>query len=328
VILVLAEDQDPHADVVIHAIESRGGRVLRINPERLDERLHELDYTLGAKGELRGKLRYLDREADLAEVRSVFCRNYYFEFAEDGDGKNADDLLVAKELEAAFKSLCESLACRWVNAPWHMDACDSKIVQMQVARRIGFHVPDLRVTNQPEALLEFTTEREVVVKQLSDICVFEEDGVSAKGLYTHRLHPEDFRHLEDLKHAPAFFSTFIDKQHDLRVTVVGEQVFAVRIFSQEFPESRVDFRRREGDWKMESCELPDDLTDKIMWLMRYFHLSFGALDFAVDHEGEPWFLEVNAEGNWLWMESELGLPISGAIADLLLRSCQRQFKLS
>jgi len=318
VILVLAEDQDPHADVVIRAIESRGGSVLRINPERLDERLRELTCRLDQEGNLSGRLRYLNREADLASIRSVFCRNYHFKFAEDGDGKTADDLLIAKELKAAFKGVCESLACLWVNAPWHMDACDSKIVQMQAACRIGFNVPKLLVTNQSDALLEFTSGQEVVVKQLSDICVFEENGISARGLYTHRLQPEDFRHLPDLERSPAFFSAFIDKAYDVRVTVVGEEIFAVRIFSQEFPESQVDFRRREGDWAMEPCELPDDLTDKIVRLMRYFHLRFGALDFAVDREGRYWFLEVNSEGNWLWMERELDLPISGAITNNLL----------
>ena len=41
-IWVFAEDIDPHADMVIHVLESRGAEVLRINPERLDERLCEL----------------------------------------------------------------------------------------------------------------------------------------------------------------------------------------------------------------------------------------------------------------------------------------------
>ena len=41
-IWVFAEDTDPHADMVIHVLESRGAEVLRINPERLDERLCEL----------------------------------------------------------------------------------------------------------------------------------------------------------------------------------------------------------------------------------------------------------------------------------------------
>ncbi len=313
-----AEDIDPHADMVIHVLESRGSEVLRINPERLDERLYELSYGLDANGQIEGHLTYLKRQADLADVDAVFCRNYYFQFAEDSEEKNADDLLIAKELKAAFISLCECLDCKWVNAPWDMDSCENKARQMQIALSLGFNVPDLRITNLPESLLEFSSSQEVVVKQLSNVCVFTEDGQSAKALYTHLITPADHKQLEDLKKSPAFFNSFIDKEHDIRVTVVGERIFAVRIFSQQFTESEVDFRRREGDLKMEACELPDELTDKIMRLMQHFHLNFGALDFAVDKEGRFWFLEINAEGNWLWMESELELPICAAISNQLL----------
>jgi glutathione synthase/RimK-type ligase-like ATP-grasp enzyme len=317
-IIVMAEDQDPHADMVIRAIESKGGDVLRVNPELLDERLNGISCQLDQEGNLGGSFKYLNRQADIPSINSVFCRNYHFQFAEDGENKSADDLLIAKELEASFKGLCESLSCNWMNAPWYMDACESKIVQMQAARRLGFDVPDMLLTNQAEPLLEFKSSQEVVVKQLSGICVFEEDGVSAKSLYTHLLKNDDLKNLSELQHSPAFFNSFIDKQHDLRVTVVGERIFSVRIFSQQFAESQIDFRRREGDWEMEVCELPEELVDKIMKLMQHFHLNFGAIDFAVDTEGRFWFLEINSEGNWLWMESALEVPICAAIASQLL----------
>jgi glutathione synthase/RimK-type ligase-like ATP-grasp enzyme len=313
-IWVLAEDIDSHADMVIHALQKRGAEVLRINPERLDERLRELSFGLEANGKIAGQLTYLNRRADLAEVDAVFCRNYYFPFAEDSLGKDADDLLISKELKAAFMSLCECLDCLWVNAPWDMDICENKAVQMQVARRLGFLVPELLITNNPESLQEFSASQDVVVKQLSNICVFAENGDSAKALYTHLITPEDLEHLEDLKLSPAFFSNFIDKEYDVRVTVIGKKMFAVKIFSQVFDESKVDFRRKEGDHEMEAFELPQEITDKIMRLMQHFNLQFGALDFAVDREGRYWFLEVNSEGNWLWMESALDLPISDAIA--------------
>ena len=82
-----AEDIDPHADMVIHVLESRGAEVLRINPERLDERLSELSYGLNADGQIEGHLTYLKRQADLADLDAVFYRNYYFQFVEDSEEK-------------------------------------------------------------------------------------------------------------------------------------------------------------------------------------------------------------------------------------------------
>ena len=73
-----AEDIDPHADMVIHVLESRGAEVLRINPERLDERLCELSYGLDANGQIEGHLTYLKRQADLADIDAVFIEIIIF----------------------------------------------------------------------------------------------------------------------------------------------------------------------------------------------------------------------------------------------------------
>ena len=118
-------------------------------------------------------------------------------------------MLIAKELKAAFISLCECLDLKWGNAPWDMDSCENKARQMQIALSLGFNVPDLRITNLPESLLEFSSSQEVVVKQLSNICVFSEDGQSAKALYTHLITPADHKQLEDLKNQHSSIASLI-----------------------------------------------------------------------------------------------------------------------
>lgn len=45
---------------------------------------------------------------------------------------------------------------------------------------------------------------------------------------------------------------------------------------------------------------------------------FGVLDFLVTPAGEWYFLEINPNGQWAWIEQETGLPISSAIADALI----------
>ncbi len=51
--------------------------------------------------------------------------------------------------------------------------------------------------------------------------------------------------------------------------------------------------------------------------MRAFDLSFGAFDFAVTTTGEWIMFECNPFGQYGWLEEELGLPITSALADLL-----------
>ncbi len=48
--------------------------------------------------------------------------------------------------------------------------------------------------------------------------------------------------------------------------------------------------------------------------MGTLRLRYGALDFAVDGADRWWFLEVNPNGQWLWIEQATGQPIAAAVA--------------
>jgi hypothetical protein len=61
-----------------------------------------------------------------------------------------------------------------------------------------------------------------------------------------------------------------------------------------------------------------------MELMDRLELNYGALDLIVTPGGEHVFLEVNPVGEFWWLERWAGLPISEAIADLLLGRAERR----
>jgi glutathione synthase/RimK-type ligase-like ATP-grasp enzyme len=53
--------------------------------------------------------------------------------------------------------------------------------------------------------------------------------------------------------------------------------------------------------------------------MHRLGLDFGAIDLAYSKDTkEYYFLEVNPAGQWLWLEEELGLPITKALVDYLI----------
>ncbi|PSB57762.1 MvdD family ATP-grasp ribosomal peptide maturase, partial [Chamaesiphon polymorphus CCALA 037] len=64
--------------------------------------------------------------------------------------------------------------------------------------------------------------------------------------------------------------------------------------------------------------LPADVEAKLLQFMEYFGLNYGAIDIIVTVDGRYVFLEVNPVGEFFWLELYAGLPISNAIADLLL----------
>jgi hypothetical protein len=54
------------------------------------------------------------------------------------------------------------------------------------------------------------------------------------------------------------------------------------------------------------------------------NLRFSAIDLVLDPSGDYWFLELNPNGQWAWIEARTGLPISEAITNELVRISNEQ----
>ena len=76
------------------------------------------------------------------------------------------------------------------------------------------------------------------------------------------------------------------------------------------------------DWQ--PYQLPLEVEEKILRLMNYFSLNYGAIDIILTPDGKHVFLELNPCGEFFWLERAPGLPISDAIADVLLGHSPRR----
>jgi glutathione synthase/RimK-type ligase-like ATP-grasp enzyme len=191
-----------------------------------------------------------------------------------------------------------------------------KPVQLALATELGFAIPDTVVTNDADDVLElFKRNPRMIYKTLSsflippDEMIFTNevtqaqvlDGAGAIGL------------------APGIFQELVEKKYELRVTIVNDSVFAVRIESQKFPENSIDWRRNQ----LAEMYVPTVLRLEDEQRLRALHsrmgLVYAAYDFVVDQKDELVFLECNPGGQWLWLEHALDLPISHTLAETLRR---------
>jgi glutathione synthase/RimK-type ligase-like ATP-grasp enzyme len=118
----------------------------------------------------------------------------------------------------------------------------------------------------------------------------------------------------------------LSKALELRVTVVGHRVMTAALDSQVSARAAHDWRR-DGqrmvqDWR--PYQLPVEIEEKILRLMDYFSLNYGAIDIILTPDGRHVFLELNPSGEFFWLEQTPGLPISNAIAELLLGNSSRR----
>ena len=64
-------------------------------------------------------------------------------------------------------------------------------------------------------------------------------------------------------------------------------------------------------------ELPGELQRSLLELMSRLSLTYGAIDLVLTPDGRYVFLEINPNGQWLWIDEMLSLGISHSIAEWL-----------
>lgn len=136
-------------------------------------------------------------------------------------------------------------------------------------------------------------------------------------------------HLQDiggLRYCPMTFQQKLEKKLELRVTIVGREIFAFSIDSQKNEQARIDWRK-EGitllhDWK--PYVLPEMVQAKLLAFMDDYRLNYGAIDMILTPDNELYFLEVNAAGEYFWLDRLCNNAISQQIAALLLGLAPRR----
>jgi glutathione synthase/RimK-type ligase-like ATP-grasp enzyme len=120
--------------------------------------------------------------------------------------------------------------------------------------------------------------------------------------------------------APGIYQELVEKKAEWRVTVVGNNLFPVRIDSQKSPETAVDWRRNQLADMYDLAELDPELGRKLLKVHEQLGLIYGAYDLIERPDGEMVFLECNPAGQWLWLEEATGPQIADCLGLFLTQA--------
>lgn len=199
----------------------------------------------------------------------------------------------------------------------------SKMLQYRIAHQVGFGLPESRYSNSRRAIMGLAEKFPyLLLKPIESNDVWDEDNMQDYVFYSQKVPSESLADVPDeaFTQTVTFAQNYVDKDFELRVTVVGEKVFACRIDSQVLTDDtgKIDWRQGyEHGMKQTAFNLPEGIADKCREYLRCLGLNFGCFDFIVTPSGEFVFLECNPNGQWLWVEDATGLKIAEAIADFL-----------
>ncbi|WP_224372183.1 MvdC/MvdD family ATP grasp protein [Hyalangium versicolor] len=318
-IIILTAPQDVHAVGVHERLTQRGLEHLWFDFADFPSRA-----TVSFKSSVNGRpsfgLRTQARDIDLGRVSAVWFRRPSPPLP-PAQTPNPDAQAYAKQECANFlDSIWEELPCRWIPAAWPVIRRASRQpLQLKLASALGMELPPTLITNDPEEFLEFYAKHEGnIVSKLPSPALTMTLKHLQLARYTQQVTRRDLVHADSIRYAPVTFQAYVPKRMELRITVVGEQVFAAEIHSQKANRTRIDWRRYDlGHTPHYPHTLPDGVRRSCVELVRQLGLSYGAIDMVLTPDGRYVFLEINPNGQFLWIEQLTGMPISEAICDLL-----------
>jgi glutathione synthase/RimK-type ligase-like ATP-grasp enzyme len=250
------------------------------------------------------------------DIKCVWNRRTFVELLLDEEYDQTNDFKIWKnEWNKTLTGFYNSIRhVPWLN-PWrNAYKAENKYLQMEVAEKIGFKLPKTIVSNQKVELLRFSKENNPVVLKLMNQDFYKTDDGQYLGFYVNKISHDALQKFKDNSENPIVLQEYLEKDFEVRYTVVGSEHFVCKIESQKSSRANVDWRRYDIPNTPHYAILPpNEIREKINHFMKELDIEYGAIDFIVTKTNEWYFLEVNSLGQYLWIEDLTGLKISDEI---------------
>lgn len=309
-ILAVSTQRDEHATTVLQHLDRMGEEAHLFDLSEFPQQVRlAMHYDLNKADESR-LLLASGSEVDLASVKAVWWRRPQPLQIDGAIQRPSHRAFAYGEAHEALNGLWLSLRSRWVNHPVATETAGRKAHQLRLAQRIGLPMPRTCITNDPDTARGFidSVEGSVIYKAFS--------ATEQEWRETRMVREDEMTALDNVTFTPVIFQEYIEASVDLRITIIGDQIFPAAIYSQEttYP---VDFRMDMNRARIEPTELPEPFERKLREMMCHLGIVYGAIDARRTPDGRHVFLEVNPAGQWLFIEQRTGQQISAALADNL-----------
>jgi len=297
-ILILGDEGDEHARHMRHYLAAQGHAVHFLDSRWFPENLRLTFDPITGRGAIGLPC---GRSISYDQIDAVYWRNY------NGilgpvlpDPEQA--WIAQNDARGLFESFLAQLPARWVNGWNAYRLHQTKPVQLARVAALGVELPATLLANDPQAVQAFVERHpRSIVKPV-------QGGDYTQPLTAANLQPEN---LLNLRWAPITVQAEVPGTN-VRVFVAGEQVLACEVRT-----GQLDYRE-DPQAELLIHELPAAMQETCRRIARELELLWTGIDFRLTPEGRYVFLEANPSPMFLGFEAQTGLPLTAALAELLV----------
>jgi len=303
-LLLLTNESDYSLDRVIHWLRQN-------EPELQIQRINREN-----PASLRGLSAVLDGDGWSAQEtpRVAWLRQFLPErdpYGPTPQPAEIDDILVRRRQWLGWAHLIGCLGTRWMNDQTQTRRAESKVLQLEAARRAGFCLPHTLITCDRDHALSFVSDiGPCVVKSISS-AFWEFSDQSF--VFTAEAEGALAADPASWQAQPVFVQERVQGSHEARLLVVGTDVVAA-----SRPRTSMDWRT-DPDVPWVPWHPSATTTGRAVSFAQSFGLDYGAFDFILqsDTDQDPVFLECNPAGEFGFLDDVLDHEPSRAIGRLL-----------
>ncbi len=299
--MILTTSHDATADYLCTRTARAGINVIRINTDQIALRGRVV--ASPDKMILVGERWAIEPEG----VRCIWYRRPEPIFAPTR-GDLAEQRFASLEWGAALEGwLAHVPEPRWINHPSKIMGASFKLEQLGRAARLGLYVPRWLCTSDKDTAVEFMSAvgGAVVSKPLYSGVLERDTAADDTDIFTSQV---ERHHVETAERSLGCPTLFQERAlgWDIRVTIVDEMVWAVRLVRSD---GAVDVRRDNmRGVEYQRVALPSGLAERLVRLNQSYGLRFSAIDLIETDRGWT-FLELNPNGQWAWLDLVGGAEI-------------------
>jgi len=312
-ILIIGDEDDPHVSEVCNALKNGKVNYFILNPFKGE--INTLTYTFDP---LEILISYKEKSISYSDITAVWWRfkplltNYPKTI-----GEFETQSFIKREWQLTLEPLKHYLKeCFWINKRDSDSLARNKPYQLDLAVQNGFKIPKGIISNNSPFINETVNDFEKFLYKPLSYFIIPPDRILYSSLMTTK---ELAVKKNNIELAPCIFQEYIEKDFEVRITIVGTTIFPVKINSQKHHKTKFDWRKDQQKLEYEILDLSPEFTSQLLKLHSAFGIFYGAYDFIVSPDGTFHFLEVNPAGQWLWLERAMNLNISESIADALIK---------
>lgn len=198
-------------------------------------------------------------------------------------------------------SILELQPVRCINPYSVSQLIRNKAVQLHLARISGLKVPATLMSNSSGAVRTFFENGHRTICKPFESHTWEQGTGSIAVAGTFELDRDQLPEDEVFTFAPSIFQRRIAKSFDVRTVLMGQSVYS---FALRTPDGALDWRPQAalGEICVEPIATLSDVEKALLNFAQNTGVCFGSIDFAVDANGEWWFLEINEQGQFLFLD--------------------------